>query len=384
MTALSRRTMLGGLAVLPAAHALAQAPAAPQAVFGPTASVVSTPPRQWGPGAPTNIYPDPDVITLDPAFNVLRESHGTIRRVATGYQWAEGPAWSGQGQFVVFSDVMGDIQYRYIWDADIVLPYRRPSFNSNGNSFDFQGRQISAQHFNRRLVRWEHDGAMTVLADNFNGQPLNSPNDIAPHPDGSIWFTDPPFGSRLSEGHPDIGEAPMNPRGVLNPAIGNSGAGIISAQKQVLPHNVYRLDPLGRLDLVVPFEQGLGPNGICFSPDYRRLYGIRGGRFQAGDVQCSRVTGMRLFADMMIDGVRCGTDGMRADKLGNVWASSSGPLGYAGVTVWNPDGKAIGRVRLPETCANLCFAGPKRDWLFMTASQSVYMLRLGIQGAAPG
>lgn len=385
MTALCRRTMLAGIAALPATRVLAQpAPVPAQAIFGPTSSVVSNPPRQWGSGAPTNIYPDPDVITLDPAFGQLRESHGMIRRVATGYQWAEGPAWNGQGHYVVFSDVMGDVQYRYIWDADIVLPYRRPSYNSNGNTFDFQGRQVSAQHFNRRVVRWEHDGAMTILADAFDGKPLNSPNDLAPHPDGSLWFSDPPFGAQLSEGHPDLGEGPMNPGGVLNPAIGNPGSGIISAQKQVLPYNVYRIDPSGRVDLVVPFEQGLGPNGLTFSPDYRLLYVIRGGRIFVGDVTGNRVSAMRPFADMMIDGVRCGTDGLRADKLGNIWASSSGPLGYAGVTAWNPAGKAIGRVRLPETCANLCFAGPKRDWLFMTASQSIYTLRLRIQGASPG
>ena len=380
MTALSRRTMLGGLAVLPAAAALAQ----PQAVFGPASTVVSNPPRQWGPDAPTNIYPDPDVIALDPAFNAVRQGHGMIKRLHTGFEWAEGPAWNGQGQYVVFSDVMGDVQYRYIWDAGIVLPFRRPSFNSNGNSFDFQGRQLSAQHFNRRVVRWEHDGAMTIIADAYNGQPLNSPNDIAPHPDGSIWFSDPPFGGQLSEGHPDLGPGPMNPGGIHNPAIGNPGSGIISSQRQMLPNNVYRVDPSGKVDLVVPFEQGLSPNGLTFSPDYKRLYVIRGGRIFVGDVQGARLSAMRPFADMMIDGVRCGTDGLRCDKLGNVWASSSGPLGYAGVTVWNPEGKAIGRIRLPETCANLCFAGPKRDWLFMTASQSVYMLRVNIQGAAPG
>jgi gluconolactonase len=134
----------------------------------------------------------------------------------------------------------------------------------------------------------------------------------------------------------------------------------------------------------VPFETGLGPNGICFSPDYTKVYLVRGGTLWVGDVRGGKVSGLRQYTDCMIDGIRCGPDGMRCDSAGNIWAGSAAVLGYAGVTVWNPAGKAIGRIRLPEGCANLCFAGPKRDWLFMTATQSIYMFRTNIQGAAPG
>ena len=138
------------------------------------------------------------------------------------------------------------------------------------------------------------------------------------------------------------------------------------------------------------------PNGICFSPDYKTLYVIStskgpgdtgpGGErvIYAFDVEGTKVANKRLFTDMMVDGVKCGPDGMRADVSGNLWCSSSAQLGYAGVLVFNPSGKLIGRIRLPEVCANLCFAGPKRDRLFMTASQSLYMLQVATQGAAPG
>jgi len=378
MTDLSRRSLLAGVAALPAANAFAQP--APNPLLGRPRSVITEPPREWGPGAPLSVFPDPDIINLDPSFNALRQNHGAIRRVGTGFEWAEGPAWSGEGQYVVFSDVMGDVQYRYIWDANIVLPFRRPSFNSNGNSFDFQGRQISAQHFNRRVVRWEHDGSMTIIADKFNGQPLNSPNDPAPHPDGSIWFSDPTFGSQMSEGHVDIGDGPTNPGGRLNPALGNPGSGIISSQKQVLPRQIYRWDASGRVDMVAT---GGNPNGLAFSPDYKKLYFVWTGGISQADVVGGKLQNIRPFTDCMIDGVRCGPDGLRVDVAGNVWIGSAAPLGYGGVTVWNPDGKAIGRIRLPENCANLCFAGPKRDWLFMTASQSIYTLRVNIQGTAP-
>jgi gluconolactonase len=153
---------------------------------------------------------------------------------------------------------------------------------------------------------------------------------------------------------------------------------------QQLPMNVYRIDPSGRVDIAVPFEAGKAPNGICFSPDYTKVYVIRGGGITVGDIAGTKVTNLRVFTDCMVDGVRCGPDGMRADRAGNIWASSAAPLGYGGVTVWNPEGKLIGRIRLPEGCANLCFAGPKRDHLFMTATQSIYMLRVNVQGAAPG
>jgi len=379
MTNLTRRTMLAGAATLPAARALAQAPAATEPVFGVPPSVVTNPPRQWGPGAPPPFNPDPDIIRADPSFGALLIGQETIRRVATGYHLAEGPAWSGIGMYVVFSDVKNDTQYRYLWETGEVSVLRKPSFGGNGNTFDHQGRQIATQDFFRRVVRWEADGSMTIIADRFDGKPLNAPNDVAAHPDGSVWFSDPTYGGTLAEGHPDAGT-------LRDPTIGNPGVGIQNAGslQQVLPANIYRRDPSGRVDVVVPFENGLGPNGLCFSPDYKLFYAIRGGTIHVAEVQGAKLANMRPFTDCRVDGVRCGPDGMRADKAGNIWASSAAPLGYAGVTCWNPAGKLIGRIRLPETCANVAFVGPKRDHLFMCANSSIYLLRVNIQGASPG
>ncbi|HEV8492451.1 MAG TPA: SMP-30/gluconolactonase/LRE family protein [Candidatus Angelobacter sp.] len=351
---------------------------------GTPATVITNPPRDFSRAAAPVSAPDPDVLTVDKSFASLLIAQELIHRIHTGLEWAEGPAWSSQGQYAVFSDVKGDTLYRYIWETRQVTPFRRPSYNSNGNAFDFEGRQLSCQDFFRRVVRWEHDGSLKVLADNFNGSPLNSPNDLAPHPDGSVWFTDPSYGDQLSEGHPNQAGEPMNQDGRFDPSVGNGGTGLMGGTKQSVPRNVYRWDPSGRLDLVVPEEPGLIPNGICFSPDYKLIYLVRGAGLWVGDVQGSRISNLRIFTDCMVDGVHCGPDGMRADRAGNIWSGSSGILGYSGVTVWNPAGKLIGRVRLPEICANVCFAGPKRDWLFMCATQSIYMLRVNIQGASPG
>jgi gluconolactonase len=375
--------MLAGAAAI--APGLARA-ADIKPLLGTPRSAISEPPRDYGPGAAPAFSPDPDILKADPAFNGLLIGQEVIRRVHTGLHLAEGPAWSSIGMFAIFSDVKNDTLYRYLWETGEVSVMRRPSFSTNGNSFDHQGRMLSTQDFFRRVVRWEWDGSMTILADNFDGKPLNSPNDLAPHKDGSVWFTDPQFGGNLAEGHPDDGDGPMNGGGVRDPSIGNTGVGIQKAgsMHQQLPMNVYRVDPTGKVEVAVPYEDGLAPNGICFSPDYTKVYVIRGGRIFVGEIAGAKVSNFRQFTDCMVDGVRCGPDGMRADRAGNIWCSSASVLGYAGVTVWNPQGTLIGRIRLPEPCANLCFAGPKRDHLFMTATQSIYMLRTNIQGAAPG
>jgi len=388
----TRRGFIAGAAALAPGLAWAQEP---KAQLGAPPTVISNPPRQWGPGAPPSIYPDPDILVVDDSFARYRVGLAAIHRLWTGFQWAEGPAWSGEGQYVVFSDVKGNTQYRYVWESGQVSAYRNPSYNSNGNSFDFQGRQLSTQDFFRRVVRWEPDGSMTVIADAYQGKPLNSPNDLVAHPDGSIWFTDPPYGGQLSEGHPDVQGGRTNLSGLYDPNVGDGGVSLGAAVKQELPTNTYRWDPSGRLDVVIGEEQVPDPNGLCFSPDYKTLYVIStgpgpgqtgaGGKrvIYAFDVQGDKVSNMRLFTDCMVDGVKCGPDGLRADRAGNLWVGSNAPLGYAGVTVWNPAGKLIGRIRLPEVCANLCFAGPKRDFLFMCASQSIYMVRVNIQGAGP-
>ena len=372
---ITRRSLLAGAAALAPAAALGATP--PH--FDPP-SVITNPPRQWGPGAPP-VSPDPDILTVDPAFSDLLIPQGVIQRVATGFQWTEGPAWCEEGNFAVFSDVKASVLHRYIWETGQITPFRGESYNSNGNAYDFQGRLISCQGFWRRVVRYEIDGSQTVIADNFQGKPLNSPNDVVVHPDGSIWFTDPFWGAQIAEGHPDLGGGPIDPDSVRDPRFGNGALGLMGPTKQVLPPQIYRWDPTGRLDVVAT---GKFPNGLAFSSDYKKLYFLWGPEIAVADVTGATLSNIRTFSKTMVDGVLCGADGMRVDKAGNLWAPSGGPFGYAGVTVWNPAGKLIGRIRLPEICSNLTFAGPKRDWLFMTATQSIYMLRLNIQGAAPG
>jgi gluconolactonase len=320
-----------------------------------------------------------------------------IKRLWTGALWSEGPAWSAQGRYLVWSDIPNNRQLRWLEDTGAVSVFRMPSNNSNGNTFDFQGRQISCEHVARRVVRYEHDGTATVIADSFNGKRLNSPNDVVPHRDGSIWFTDPPYGGQLYEGEPDAAGGPSNTSGNLNPRIGEP-AGFIGGKRE-LPTAVYRADPNGRIDVVVTEDQLPDPNGLCFSPDYKKLYVISTGKGPGdtgpggkGDMHVfdvgsdNKLSNQKLFTDFMVDGIKCGPDGARCDVDGNLWVSSNArrDLGYSGVTVWTPEGKLIGRIRLPENTANLCFGGPKRNRLFMAASQSLYAVYVRTQGAAPG
>jgi gluconolactonase len=392
----SRRAM-AGLLGLGAAAAATGALAQTAGRLGPP-SVVTSPPRDFSPrGAPTTYFSDPDILSLDPSFDALVQPNAAIKRLWTGALWAEGPAWNAQGRYLVWSDIPNNRQLRWLEDDGHVSVFRAPSGNANGNTFDFQGRQISCEHLNRRVVRYELDGSATILADAFDGKRLNSPNDAVPHPDGSVWFTDPPYGGQLYEGAPDVAGGPSNAGGLLNPRLGQPPE--IGRWRRELPTQVYRIDPGGRVDRVLTEEQVPDPNGLCFSPDHRRLYVAStgkgpgdqgaGGRndIHVFDVGAdNRLSNGRRFADCMVDGVSCGPDGLRCDVAGNVWASSNAgrAVGYSGVTVWNPDGRLIGRIRLPEICGNICFGGPKRNRLFMAASQSLYAVHVGTQGAAPG
>jgi gluconolactonase len=311
-------------------------------------------------------YPDPDIRILDPRFAKYRIGNTPIQRLHTGMLWAEGPAWNGVGRYLLWSDIPNDLQLRWLHDDGHVSVLRSPSGNSNGNTFDWQGRQISCEHGHRRVVRYEHAGDVTVLADKFNGKPLNAPNDAVVDPEGSIWFTDPGYGSLL---HYE----------------GNKG-------DLVLKEAVYRIDPQSRrIDLVT--DEIYKPNGLCFSPDYRKLYIADTGsthypdapkNIKVWDVADGRtLRGGRQFTSMELSGVGNGmADGIRADRDGNIWASAGWVGdGYDGVHIFAPDGQRIGMILLPEICSNVCFGGPKRNRLFMTASQSLYAVYVEAQGA---
>ena len=394
---LSRRSIIKAIgvgAVAGAAPALAQAPTQPPS----PPSTVTTPPRDFGPGGPpTTYFTDPDILTIDPLFNQYAQPNSAITRLWTGSLWAEGPAWNAEGRYLVWSDIPNNRQLRWLEDNGRVSVFRMPSNNSNGNSFDFQGRQLSCEHLARRVVRYEHDGSVSVIADAFDGKRLNSPNDVVPHTDGSYWFTDPPYGGQLYEGAPDASGGPSNAQGRLKSRLGQAAE--FGNAKRELPTNVYRIDPSGRVDLVIGEDQVPDPNGLCFSPDYKRLYVTSTGKGPGdtgpggkGEIYVfeigadNKASNRRLFSDCMIDGVKCGPDGVRCDVDGNVWCSSNAgrAVGYSGVIVLTPEGKLIGRIRLPEICGNVCFGGPKRNRLFMAASQSLYAVFVNTQGAAPG
>src|SRR5256714_9008966 len=217
---ISRRDLItagaaaGVIALTPRAAQTQPKPAEPP-------SVITTPPRDFGPNAPPNVYfVDPDVITVDPSFNALRQANAPIQRLWTGALWSEGPAWNGQGRYLVWSDIPTNRQLRWLEDDGRVSVFRMPSNNSNGNTFDFQGRQLSCEHLTRRVVRYEHDGSVTIIADKYNGKALNSPNDVVAHSDGSYWFTDPPYGGQFYEGTVDAPGGLSNPRGTFKQRVG--------------------------------------------------------------------------------------------------------------------------------------------------------------------
>ena len=353
---LSRRTFLSAAI---GAGALASRPAASQQSQVPPEVT-----RDWSGQMPVR-YPDPDVIALDDRFRRYMIGNTTIRRLHTGTLWAEGPAWNGVGRFLMWSDIPNNVQLRYIEDDGRVSVFRNPSGYSNGNTFDREGRQISCEHGNRRVTRYEPNGSVTVLADKFQNKPLNGPNDAVVAPDGAVWFTDPGYGTLM---HYE----------------GNKG-------QLELKQAVYRLDKSGKLDKAT--DEIYMPNGLCFSPDYKRLYVADTGathfpeapkNIKVWEVADGRtLRGGKQFVSMELPGKGAGlADGIRADVDGNVWVGAGWVgAGYDGVHVFAPTGERIGQILLPERCANIAFGGQKRNRLFMAASQSLFSLYVNTRGS---
>ena len=270
-----------------------------------------------------------------------------IRRLWTGGRWLEGPVYFPAGRYLLFSDIPNDRIMRWDETTGAVGVFREPAGFTNGHTRDRQGRLVSCEQGNRRITRTEHDGAVTVLAEQHDGKRFNSPNDVVVRSDGSVWFTDPAYGADSHyEGH---------------------GAGV-----ELDGCHLYRIDPDGTVDRVADDFQR--PNGLAFSRDESLLYvaDTPGRHIRVFRVQGDRLHGGEVFTDQVTGSF----DGLRLDVEGRVWAATSNA-----VCCYAPDGELIGRIAMPEDVSNLSFGGPRNNDLFITATTSVYALRLATRGA---
>jgi gluconolactonase len=290
----------------------------------------------------------------DERFRRLTVGSSPLEELYSDCRWAEGPVWFADTQCLIFSDIPNERMLRWVPGGGISV-FRSPSNFVNGNTRDRQGRLISCEHGGRRVVRTELDGSLTVLADQYRGKRLNSPNDVIVRSDDSIWFTDPTYGIMSDyEGY--------------------------KADPEQETRNVYRLDPhSGELEAVVTdFGQ---PNGLAFSPDESKLYVADSSsshdikaprRIRVFDVaDGGRLANGRVFCD-----IDCGVpDGFRADVQGNIWTSAGD-----GVHCFSPEGELLGKIKVPQVVANVAFGGPRRNCLFITASRSLYAVYLAVNG----
>jgi gluconolactonase len=278
-----------------------------------------------------------------------------VAKLFTGTLWAEGPCWFSDGGFLVWSDIPNDRMLRWVEGLGVNV-FRQPANNTNGHTRDREGRLVSCEHGARRVTRTEVDGTITVLADNYQGKRLNSPNDVVVKSDGTVWFTDPAYGIDADyEGH--------------------------KSKSEIGACYVYRLDPAaGTLEVVA--DDFARPNGIAFSPDEEILYIADTGmthdpdgprHIRAFDVADGRhLRNGRVFA-VCEHGL---FDGFRLDTEGNLWTSAG-----EGVNCYDPAGDLLGRIPIPEGVSNVTFGGPKRNRLFITATTSLYAVYLNANGA---
>ncbi len=311
----------------------------------------------YDPTYPVVAYPDARIEVLDPAFARYRLFSAAIERLATGFLWAEGPVWFGDGRYLLFSDIPNNRIMKWEEETGRVSVYRKPSNYANGNTRDRQGRLITCEHDSRRVTRTEYDGSITVLADAYQGKRFNSPNDVVVKSDDSIWFTDPPYG-------------------ILGHYEGTKS-------KPDMDHSIYRLDPKTK-ELTRVVDEITGPNGLAFSPDESRMYVVARPKMASRVVYVydvskdgKKLTNRQLFMD-------CGdgnADGFRVDVDGNLWMGWGSKPEQNGVIIMSPQGKQIGHIHTPERIANLTFGGAKRTRLLMTGCQSLYSLVVDVQGA---
>ena len=316
------------------------------------------PSSRWESPAPIR-YPDPDIIVLDPRFQKYVLGNAAIHRIATGFAFTEGPVWFGDGRYLLFSDIPNDQILRWDETTGQTSIFRNPSHYANGNTRDRQGRLITCEHDTQRLTRTEYDGTVVVLADQWDGKKLTGPNDVVVKSDDTIWFSD-------------------NGAGTRGNYLGHTAP-------QHHPFRVYRYDPRSA-SLTIAIADMARPNGLCFSPDEKRLYVVDtpNDRPKSTWVYDIVDNGTRAVEGRMFFDGEGFADGIRCDTEGNVWCGFSGGPNHDGVAIHAPDGTLIGQILLPERCANVCFGGHKRNRLFMAASQSIYALYVEAQGAIGG
>ena len=329
---------------------------------------------------PNQRYPDPSVLILDPSFAKYRIYSSTVEQIATGFRWTEGPVYFPKGGYLLFSDIPNNRIMKFEEATGKTSVFRNNANYANGNARDGQGRLITCEHsVTRRVTRTETNGKITTLADRYEGKRLNAPNDVVVKSDGTIWFTDPMFG------------------------INGEWEGFRAKSEQATT-NVYRIDTSGKLTAVI--TDIFNPNGLAFSPDEKKLYVVEWKGTPNRSIWCFDVSddGSVSNKTKLIDAADFGAlDGFKVDRDGNLWCGwgSNGALqsepsevegrkvfqlkgkseDLDGVMIFNPQGKAIGFIKLPERCANLTFGGPKNNRLYMASSHSIYALYVEAHGA---
>ena len=295
----------------------------------------------------------PHLDVIDRRFASLALQNAHLDLLWTGARWLEGPAWFAAGRYLVMSDIPGNRMLRWDETDGGVSEFRAPANFCNGATRDRAGRLISCEHLTRRVVRWEHDGSCTVIAERFQGKRLNSPNDVVEAPDGAIWFTDPTYGIDSDyEGRratPEYGGSYLF-------RVGPDGVVQAMAQDFVQPNGL-AFSPDGG----VLYVADTGASHVEGGPRHIRRFSVASGGFSGGEVFSQCTVGMY--------------DGFRVDRAGNLWASSG-----EGVHCLTPDGRLIGRILIPEVVANLCFGGAAGNRLFICATTSLYATYLGISG----
>ena len=301
-----------------------------------------------------------DIVVLDKRFNACFAGHVRVERLWTGARWSEGPAWFAAGRYLVWSDIPNNRMMRYVEPSGEVSVFRERSNNSNGNTVDNHGRLVTCEHLARRVTRTEITGAITVIADKWNGKRFNSPNDVVVKSDDSIWFTDPAYGIDTDY------EGDQSP-------------------SEIDGCNVYRVDPKSGAVAAVITDM-VRPNGIAFSPDEKYLYVVDTGathkdngprhirRFKVAS-SGAKVSGGEVFAECTAGLF----DGMRIDTEGRIWTSAGD-----GVHVYDPDGTMIGKILIPELVANVTFGGTKLNRLFICGTTSLYSMYTTARGSKLG